>query len=175
MWGFMLEVVLLGSSFLAFLFRRKFIALSLFLVFISVMIGAVIGTVTSRIADDRYEATVGKENIRRGNRIVAAVRAYEKDHGNFPDKLEQLVPTYLDEIPKTVQGDFISYGRNKSYPGCTLITAPDGTVKKNECSDGKWYFHMRFPSKRFHLCYEFSYDDTDQGFSEEPWGMCDIL
>lgn len=175
LWGFMLEMVLFGISFFAFLFRKKFLALSVFLVFISVILGAATGMIAARLSDDHYEATIGEEDIRRGNEIATAVRSYDRDTGNFPEKLDDLVPKYINEIPKTVRGDSIGYWRSKSYPGCTRITAPDGTVLKDECDSGKWRFNMRYPSKRFHMCYEFGYDNTDDGSSEEPWGMCDIL
>lgn len=36
-----------------------------------------------------------------GDRIVAALRAYEADHGRRPQTLDDLVPQYLERIPPT--------------------------------------------------------------------------
>ena len=49
-------------------------------------------------------------NQKIGNTIVSALYEYEQKNGQFPEQLEILVPDYLSEIPKTVDGYNFSYG-----------------------------------------------------------------
>jgi len=56
--------------------------------------------------------------VLEGRRIVAglAVRleAYRKDHGAYPEKLEELVPQYLAKIPEhPLFGEFLEYKKFK--------------------------------------------------------------
>ena len=47
-------------------------------------------------------------NEERGSKIVQALNEYEQDHGTVPEQLEELVPTYLPEVPRTSnEEDFI--------------------------------------------------------------------
>jgi len=47
------------------------------------------------------EADEIKANQERAQPILQAIGAYEKDHGQWPESLDLLTPTYLAEIPKT--------------------------------------------------------------------------
>jgi hypothetical protein len=45
----------------------------------------------------------------RSTAVIAACRAYQQDHGHFPDELENLVPSYLPRVPHadwTPAGEF---------------------------------------------------------------------
>ena len=50
--------------------------------------------------------TTKTEEVRRGieigNEIVRAIDGYYEENGVYPEKLEDLVPEYLTEIPKTI-------------------------------------------------------------------------
>jgi glucan phosphoethanolaminetransferase (alkaline phosphatase superfamily) len=41
----------------------------------------------------------------KGDRIIAAISAYQKDKGSLPDNLNDIVPVYIDKIPDP---DFIN-------------------------------------------------------------------
>jgi hypothetical protein len=40
------------------------------------------------------------ETKRRGNIVIQALVEYHADHSNFPNQIDELVPKYLDEIPR---------------------------------------------------------------------------
>jgi hypothetical protein len=44
-----------------------------------------------------------------GNQIVAAIERYYQDTGSYPESLGDLIPHYLDEIPKTTTGHGFAY------------------------------------------------------------------
>jgi len=48
-------------------------------------------------------------NKERGNQIIQAIDAYTQEHGQFPARLDDLVPVYIPEIPKTVGGEDFVY------------------------------------------------------------------
>ncbi len=49
----------------------------------------------------RVEMECAKSRAFRANAIVAvAMTRYRLDHGSYPEKLDLLVPDYLDEIPR---------------------------------------------------------------------------
>jgi hypothetical protein len=55
----------------------------------------------------RFNWHMGQKNAER---IVEAVRAFQKDHGNaYPESLEALVPEYLDRVPHSRIGIMWSY------------------------------------------------------------------
>jgi hypothetical protein len=41
--------------------------------------------------------------VSSGDRLVAAIRAYEQKHGRHPDALQELVPRYITRLPETSQ------------------------------------------------------------------------
>lgn len=54
----------------------------------------------------------------RSKPLVAAIHAYERDHGAPPPNLEALVPTYLPAVPSTGMGSYPDYGYSAAGPGC---------------------------------------------------------
>ena len=52
-----------------------------------------------------------RQGIQRGNGIVSAIEAYNNKHGQYPERLEQLVPGFLRVIPEPGlrEGDWYSY------------------------------------------------------------------
>ena len=52
-----------------------------------------------------------RQSIERGNDIVKANEAYNNKHGQYPERLEQLVPDFLRVIPEPglEEGDWYSY------------------------------------------------------------------
>lgn len=58
------------------------------------------------------ELTVDKEiksGFEIGQTIIQAIDSYFKDVGRYPDKLDDLVPNYISEIPKTITDQEYEY------------------------------------------------------------------
>lgn len=71
-------------------------------------------------------------NHSRGNalRLVTALEIFEREHGRYPDKLEQLVPEILDHLPV----DAMNPNLWKHKPGFTYRKSGDGYVLLSESS-----------------------------------------
>lgn len=41
--------------------------------------------------------------------LVAAIETYHRDHGSYPERLEVLVPKYIDQLPSTGMGNYTNY------------------------------------------------------------------
>jgi hypothetical protein len=50
-----------------------------------------------------------KANQERASEIIGALARYQQAHGQFPDQLDLLVPTYLTHIPATLSGQNFEY------------------------------------------------------------------
>lgn len=94
----------------------------------------------ARIRPQRYVATIDA----RAKPLVAALDAYDRDHGAPPADLSLLVPRYLDAIPEPARG----LGWSFSYRYVSCLTQP------------RWKLEV-------HL---FSIDiDEDPGFYFDSW------
>jgi hypothetical protein len=51
-------------------------------------------------------------NQERASEIISALARYQQAHGQFPDQLDLLVPTYLAQIPITISGQNFEYQPN---------------------------------------------------------------
>lgn len=69
----------------------------------SVLIVACAGgyDITSEGALSEEALSVVRQSIQRGDDIVMAIEAYNNKHGQYPERLEQLVPDFLRVIPET--------------------------------------------------------------------------
>lgn len=103
---------------------------------------------------------VFKQAIQRGNVIVAAVEAYKNKHGLYPDRLEQLVPVFLDVIPETgiTEREKFSYFRlpdNTEKPyGYTLSFYVDTSISGLMVLSARSRKRLTFNSAQI-------YEDTD--------------
>lgn len=82
-----------------------------------------------------------KESIRRGDEIVAALKQFKNDHGDYPEKLEQLVPQYLEAIPPPVAGEnYWKYDRGEPPHGAILYfsTPDDYPIGYYYLKNGEW-------------------------------------
>ena len=71
-----------------------------------------VGIVTLRISHSIIHSirnTAFHELAQRSQSLVEAIQSYEQTHGNPPDSLQQLVPEFLSEIPKTGMGGSPDY------------------------------------------------------------------
>ncbi|SMC00232.1 hypothetical protein SAMN00120144_1662 [Hymenobacter roseosalivarius DSM 11622] len=84
LWGF-------GSSEIAVMLRR----------FLGAAVVATFLSVSFMIPIYRWQNALTK---RQADTVIQQVYAYQKQHGHYPESLEQLVPRHLDKIPSTAQG-----------------------------------------------------------------------
>jgi hypothetical protein len=76
-----------------------------------------------------------------GNSIVSALETYHADKGEYPEKLEMLVPDYFEEVPALPVGNkkwqykrdgkdnfYLLFSNNPkhNYPNCTYVSSLDG-------------------------------------------------
>ncbi len=69
-------------------------------------------TITQTSTADPTQSSLGVEianGIDQGNQIVKAIEAYHNAQGIYPLTLDDLVPTYLDKLPKTLTGQDFYY------------------------------------------------------------------
>ncbi len=67
---------------------------------------------------ERAESRAAEEvnaNIERADDLLRAIQAYERDHGQFPESLAVLVPTYVARIPETIAGGDYRYRLDDRY------------------------------------------------------------
>jgi hypothetical protein len=58
---------------------------------------------------DRIRMRTFESLAERSAPLVAAIKAYEQEHGNPPVSLEELVPGFLSAIPQTGMGAYPNY------------------------------------------------------------------
>lgn len=74
-----------------------------------------------------------------GERIVKAIRLFEKAHGKPPETLEDLVPEYFTEIPMTGIGCCPRYGY-------IVSSAQSHTENKEALAGVRWAIYLSIPS-----------------------------
>lgn len=102
-----------------------------------------------------------RQGIQRGNGIVNAIEAYNNKHGQYPDRLEQLVPGFLRVIPEPglEEGDWYTYHKfpddvDKPYRYFLFFLLPDTRPGIMQLAGARsWKFVMFNPAQ--------SYDETD--------------
>jgi hypothetical protein len=92
------------------------------------------------VATVRFNWHMGQKNAER---IVVAVRAYQKDHdGAFPGSLEALVPHYMDRVPSSRIGIMSGYRYQTDEFRTTLMwirIPPFGRPGYDFVEDRWWY------------------------------------
>jgi hypothetical protein len=96
-----------------------------FLIIISFLCGITIGC--SKPNDLEFY----KESISRGNIIVAALERYRGKNKTYPDSLENLVPEYIENLPKSDINDlpfiYNYYEKTGTY-SLGMIVEPSGVM-----------------------------------------------
>ena len=76
-----------------------------------------------------------------GETIIAALKSYHAKNGNYPDKLEQLVPTYLPAIPNArfclTMNTFHYHAAKDSHNLSYIVMQPVGFTYYN-LEKGQW-------------------------------------
>jgi len=88
---------------------------------------------------EKWSVSRIEESKRRAEPIVTALEAYLANHGAFPERLDALVPRYMQSIPDPTAGSrkwhysvrdncfSLSFGCGADqYPNCTLSWTADG-------------------------------------------------
>ncbi|MBN1459086.1 MAG: hypothetical protein JXA57_06090, partial [Armatimonadetes bacterium] len=69
--------------------------------------------------------------VARSQTLIAALEAYEGEHGHYPESLDELVPHYLPEIPNT------GYGVRREFHYYRAETSPASTNPQIRHADGR--------------------------------------
>jgi hypothetical protein len=79
------------------------------------------------------------ENVAAGKSIVAAIEAFNGKNGRYPEKLEELVPRFLPEIPQAGQYFGIYYAAEPGGTQCWLAYGVHrDRVEEYDCSAHTW-------------------------------------
>jgi hypothetical protein len=90
--------------------------------------------------------------IERGKPLVTAISGYEKSCGHPPNKLTQLVPTFIDHIPETGFGDSpnfeYTFGDDVHVPACLpkYGATEEDVRRKNVKHTDAWMLAVQIPS-----------------------------
>ncbi len=151
-------VTFLGALF-ALLFKSvRSTALRTLLISVAAMVFLSCGMLSSHvIRTKQFEALA-----ERSRPLIAAISRFEKEHGKPPVKLDELVPAYLKEVPRTGMGAYPDY----EYKVSTAEAGPDHLAATWElsvpCSIGmlNWDVFYYLPTEK--------YPEHDYGGSVEP-------
>lgn len=80
------------------------------------VVGSVLMVACAGDYDITSEDALGviRQRIQRGNDIIIAIEAYNNKHGQYPERLEQLVPGFLRVIPEPGLNEGDRYWYRKS-------------------------------------------------------------
>jgi len=82
------------------------------------------------------------EFLNKGNQILLAIRAYQIEKGELPVSLEELVPKYLDSVPKDpFDGELIRYSKEKR-----IIYSVGKSLEDLGGSEGENWLEMKNPT-----------------------------
>ncbi len=77
----------------------------------------------------------------RADTLIAALNQYQAKHGNFPDKLDKLVPDFLPAVPDArislTQNQFYYHATAKSHDLSYIVIPPFGLSSHN-LESGRW-------------------------------------
>ncbi len=79
--------------------------------------------------------------LSRSQDLIAAIHAYHAKHGQYPKKLDQLVPEFIDRVP---EAKYTGFGREfiyLDYPDDAVLMyvyVPPFSRKRYRFSTGKW-------------------------------------
>jgi len=68
--------------------------------------------------------------------VIQGIEQFRKDRGEYPKDLQELIPTYLKEIPSTNLGNF---------PQCHYLTGEEA----RKCGENPWVLVMEDPKSAF--------------------------
>jgi hypothetical protein len=77
-----------------------------------------------------------------GSSVVSALEKYNQDHGTYPDVLEQLLPDYMSEIPKSTmgfRGRPLIYRRGDEHSYKLAFQLPAWMLCSYDSSRKEWY------------------------------------
>ena len=100
------------------------------------------GFLVEFIAVDRVAAYQSQKSINIGNNINSAIRISFEENGEYYDSLEQYVPKYIDQIPRTklgFTGTKFAYRTNNHSKNYTLyFESRYGDIYKYRSQSNDW-------------------------------------
>lgn len=88
-----------------------------------------------------YDSRLARERV---TAVAESLKAYKAKHGDYPDKLEALVPEYLPQVPKALTfgtGSRIRYIRGKDGSAELIyVSIPPFGRSRLRVDTGKWDF-----------------------------------
>lgn len=115
---FFSPVILWALSALALSFRKKYVSIrkqrlrNLGIYVVAVIVVIVNYSHGFAVAQDR------------GQVLVSAIKAFHDAHQHFPDRLEELVPKYIDRVPPAMYGRFYYFNSAEAGPTFFYVTLP---------------------------------------------------
>ena len=102
--------------------------------------GAVIAIVLGVLVF-RDTRSIRKHMERESPALIAALNAFKERKGAYPEKLEQLVPDYIDSLPScsSTRVKPIPYQRHDIGGGYTLTCYTDFFRTGYDSASGKWF------------------------------------
>jgi len=114
----------------------------------AVLVAAVVALVLLYRGGGTPSVFFSEENGAAGNTIVGSLEAFKRATGRYPDKLAQLKPAYLAEIPQPVTDTNFIYAVSTDGKECWFgYQVYRGVLNEYECSTHKWAYR--------------EYDDSD--------------
>ena len=77
---------------------------SLWCLLIGVLALLVVSIAVYLVVRPKWSPSVNRESIRSGERLIEAIDEFHDTNGRYPASLEDLVPSYVKEIPQPTAG-----------------------------------------------------------------------
>jgi hypothetical protein len=100
-----------------------------------------------------------RASVNEGAPIIAALKQYNNDHGNYPNSLKGLIPEHLPAIPRTGLIGYPEFTYRDGYND--IVAVLDSYELRIECSSGGINFD------RLVYCPSETYPPTIQGNGTE--------
>ena len=82
-----------------------------------------------------------EENAPAGVTIAGALESFKRATGKYPEKLANLKPAHLKEIPQPVKGTNFVYGVSSDGKDCAFgYQVFRGVLAEYDCGDRKWAY-----------------------------------
>lgn len=136
--SYLVILLLLASLLLASICRKKIKALLILLMYLAAVL-------LSLPASTALESFKTQNTEKRGQTIISAIEKYRKARGKYPESLSELVPNYLDDVPKPDIGLLISqsfgYEVDRDRDTYNLyFVRPTSVIGSYSPKDGTWYY-----------------------------------
>lgn len=129
-----------GQSHYGLVRHAEKMPMNLSVVFQNNVIGKILSNVVSVSFDGLYKKKFQETFSVKATQVLLALKAYERDMGSFPNSLQELVPTYLPEVPRDpFDGKLMRYdaGRRILYSTGEDLVDDGGDIDEENWQEGK--------------------------------------